>query len=245
MHSFVHLLAGAILATTSTVQAFPSLGGLAPRDVFVPPTTCKTFGVGSTFVSYGNVCVGVSDGMVTVTYPTLQTGTYSASQIHVYIGETAPTDTAPGQFPYTVDKNFCSISSDGTSATCRIPVKDSWRACDKQLYIATHGSLTAGTGWGEGACYGKENGKGNGNCAKYWTFTTTCQCPVVIEYKPITSTTTCLTTITNVITSIVTPPPRATITGCNNPSAASPTTVTSTTTTSVDFTCPLYQAFDQ
>jgi hypothetical protein len=124
----------------------------------------------------------MSDGVVTVTYPTLTTGTYS--DVRVYIGTSIPTDTAPGQFPYTLGKRLCSLSTDGTSATCSIPIKDSWRACDLPLYIATHGSLTAGTGWSAGTCYGK----GGGNCAKYWTLNTKCQCPVVINYEPITST---------------------------------------------------------
>ncbi|KAK2667163.1 hypothetical protein RAB80_017584 [Fusarium oxysporum f. sp. vasinfectum] len=235
MQKLLHLLAGAILATTTPVQAFPSLGGLSPRDVFVPSTTCKDFVVGNDLKLYGQVCVGISDGMVTVTYPTLTSGTYS--DIHVYIGTTMPTETSPGQLPYTLGNKACSLSTDKTSATCSIPIQDSWRACDLKLYIATHASLTAGTGWGLGPCYGKSTG----NCAKYWTFNTKCQCPVVINYEPITSTTTCLTTITNIITSIVTPPPTSTITGCDDPNPGSPTsTITSTTTTSVDFTCPVY-----
>jgi hypothetical protein len=40
------------LATAATVQAFPSLGGLSPRDISVP-STCKIFGVGNDFKVYG------------------------------------------------------------------------------------------------------------------------------------------------------------------------------------------------
>jgi hypothetical protein len=227
-----HVLLGAILAATS-VQASPYLG-LSRRDLYVPSTTCDNFVLGSTQINIGQVCVGISDGTVTIAYPTL-TAPDAYSDIHVYIDTTPPTNRAPGSFPYSSGNGDCTISAGGTKVTCSIAVKNSWRQCDTVLYIATHASLTykgqGQTGWGAGTCFGGTQG----NCAKYWTFTTQCQCPVEVNYEPITSTTICITTITNTITSIVTPPPASTITTCNDPNAGSATsTITTTTTTSLE-----------
>jgi len=179
-------LLGAIFAITS-VQASPHFG-LSPlnsRDLFVP-TTCDAFVLGATQINIGQVCVGISGGTVTVTYPTL-TPPNAYTDIHVYIGTAPPTNRAPGSFPYSLS-NGCTISADGTTATCSIPVQSSWRVCESPLYIATHAAVTyqgqSQTGWGAGTCFGGTQG----NCAKYWTFTTHCQCPVVYDYEPITST---------------------------------------------------------
>ncbi|KAJ9419542.1 hypothetical protein QL093DRAFT_2639158 [Fusarium oxysporum] len=167
----LHLLTGAILATTTPVQAFPNLGGLSPQDVFVSLTTCNDFVVGNDLKSVGQVCVGIADDIVAGTY----------SDIHVYIDRTIPTTTSPGQLPYTLGNEACSTSTDSTSATCYIPRPE----------------LVART--------------------------------------------TCLTTITNIVTSIVAPLPTSTVTGCDHPNSGSPTSaITSTTTTSVDFTCLVY-----
>ncbi|KAG7420621.1 hypothetical protein Forpi1262_v016159 [Fusarium oxysporum f. sp. raphani] len=228
-----HILLGAVLAAVPALAS--PYSGLSRRDLFVPSTTCDDFVTGAEQTKIGQVCVGISGGTVTITYPTLTSSTYT--DIHVYIGTSAPTSHIPGSFPYTLGNGACTISADKTTATCSIPVQSSWRVCGKTLYIATHASLANGsTGWGKGTCF---DSPPPNNCAKYWTFTTECQCPVVVDYEPITSTTVCVTTIMTTITSIVTPSPTSTITTCDDPNSGSATsTITTTTTTSFELTCP-------
>lgn len=181
---FFQVFVGVILTVTS-VLASP-FNRFSTRDLYIL-NTCDDFVLGNDQNSIGKVCISISGGTLTVTYPALPS-TDAYSDIHVYIGTTIPTVTSPGKLPYTFGNGYCTISADKTEATCTIPVEDSWRACNSPLYIATHASLTysgAGqTGWGAGSCYGSSTG----NCAKYWSFTTQCQCPVIYSYEPITVT---------------------------------------------------------
>jgi hypothetical protein len=182
-----------LLFITAFVGASPfsnSLGSLSARDLYVPiATTCDDIVYGAKNTKLGTVCVGIVDGILTVNYGTISP--YKYSTVHVYVGTTRPTDRAPGSFPYASDKGTppaCTISTDGTVASCSIPVQPSWRQCGQTLFIATHASivdgLTSDTAWGAGTCFG---GTG-GNCAKYWTFDVQCYCKTTSTYPPVTYT---------------------------------------------------------
>ncbi|KAH6874153.1 hypothetical protein B0T10DRAFT_587940 [Thelonectria olida] len=230
-----HILLGAMLAAMS-VQASPGFG-LTRRSIFVSET-CKDLVVGATQKKAGNVCVTISGGTATVTYTMTEPGTLTG--VHVYLDTVAPTNRAPGLFPYQSPNKGCTIAADGRTATCTIPVKSEWEACNKVLYIATHADITSttvgGTGWGAGTCFDSAGG----NCAKYWTFETSCGCPVEYVYDPIVSTTECVTvtTITNTLETTVTPSPSSTTQSCDDPNGSSTITIHTTTTTSIAFTCP-------
>jgi len=231
--------------TVSSVVASP-FQSLEARDVFVPSTTCDTLGYGATKIPFGTVCVGISTGTMTVQY-NLDAG-WTINNVHVLVSTAVPTITAPGQFPY---QNGAGCTVSGSTATCTFPIQNSWRGCGTTLYIATHvdaSSAAAGqvTGWGLGTCYDNK-----GNCAKYWTFTESCICPVIYSYTPITSTSTSYTTLTSTSTYYVTStsystitstssseivatytfPPLTTTTSCGDSLAPVTTSVIGTTTT--------------
>lgn len=191
-------LLGAILAI-SAVQASPhdniDVRAAHLRSRSISGHNCVDFGTGGPngYVSFGNVCVDVSSTSITVTYPTLPSGdSYSAA--HLYLGTSAPTNSAPGQFPYN---SYCTVS--GTSASCTVPLSalKFSLTCSSTLYVAAQadvtGSVGAGTGWG-----GKQGTAGvtnidascnpNANCARYWSFSVSCQCPVVTTYEAATCT---------------------------------------------------------
>jgi hypothetical protein len=179
------------VALVGFLSALPTLASpfevakLEPRDLYVDTqTTCQDIVYGATSIASGQTCVGIKDGTLTVT-ANVQPG-WTLDDVHILVGTAKPTLATPGQFPYGSHKGSCTIS--GLQATCNVPVQAAWRACDASLYIAVHVAATtpAGaheTGWGKGTCYDNK-----GNCAKYWTFTTSCSCPFIYEYKPIVTT---------------------------------------------------------
>jgi hypothetical protein len=181
-------ITAALLAVTS-VQASPYLGAiksLESRDIFAPATTCDDFVYGSNNIYLGKICVSLVDGILTVNYPLITPAIYK--EVHVYVGTTAPTDKAPGKFPYKYNNGYCNFAAGNVTATCTIPVDPTWRACDQTLYIATHAAIVSGTSgdtaWGAGTCFG--SGSYLGNCAKYWSFQTQCFCRSTSSPPPIT-----------------------------------------------------------
>jgi hypothetical protein len=171
------------LSALSTLASPFEVAKLDPRDLYTQ-ASCQDIVYGATSIASGQTCVGVKDGYLTVT-ANVQPG-WTLNAVHILVGIAKPTITSPGQFPYGTHKGSCTIS--GLQATCSIPVQAAWRVCDRPLYIAVHvaADTPAGaheTGWGKGACYDDK-----GNCAKYWTFTTSCSCPVIYEYEPIVTT---------------------------------------------------------
>ncbi|KAF3096664.1 hypothetical protein TWF102_005119 [Orbilia oligospora] len=204
---------------------------LQARDLFVDPSTCDDFVIGATNTKVGQVCVGISGGILNVAYGKLNSCTYSS--VHVYVGTVPPTDRNPGGFPYSSDPGgICTLSADRTTASCPIPVQNSWRACEQTLYIATHGSVNCNpgggqTGWGMGTCIGGSNG----NCAKYWMFTTHCYCPSSTSIFTSTSTTTFLTSTMVTYT---------TSTTSEYPTSTTITYTTSTTSTYTTSTTVVY-----
>ncbi|KAK6503745.1 hypothetical protein TWF481_008749 [Arthrobotrys musiformis] len=205
---------------------------LQARDLYVDPSTCDDFVIGSTNNKAGQVCVGISGGVLNVAYGKLNGCTYS--NVHVYVGTTAPTNRAPGSFPYSSDPGgICTLSADKTTASCPIPVQSSWQACEKTLYIATHGSVTCTsgggqTGWGMGTCF---DGSG-GNCAKYWTFTTHCYCPSVSVFPQQYLTSTSIFTSTSTTAFLTS----TTVTYTTSTTSEYPTSTTVTYTTSTTST---------
>jgi hypothetical protein len=183
-----------ILLIVPSVTATPFYNSLAPlinaRDLYVPLTsTCNDLGYGNNGIKVGKVCVGVSDGILTVNYGTISPFKYSS--VHVYVGTTPPTDRAPGNLGYSSDKGAppaCTLGANNATASCSIPVQNTWRGCGKTLYIATHAAIESGTSketaWGLGTCFG---GTG-GNCAKYWRFDVQCFCKTTSTYDPVTYT---------------------------------------------------------
>jgi hypothetical protein len=179
------LLASTLLAINS-VQATPFSNSINARDLFVPSTTCDNLNLGSGTNVIGKVCIQILDGTLTVSYDPISPYTYT--DVHVYVGTVAPTNRAPGSFPYSSDPGgVCSLSTGNTTASCTIPVDPSWRTCGQKLYIATHASVTSvssggGTAWGAGTCFGTTTG----NCAKYWYFYTQCYCKTTSIFEPTT-----------------------------------------------------------
>lgn len=184
----------AILAIT-TVQASPhnSFGVRSSnlRTRALDTHDCVDFGTGAPngYHSFGEVCVDIDTTNIKVTFPTLPTGN-SYTDAHLYLGCEAPTNRAPGQFPYN---SYCSVS--GTSASCTVPLSAFTCGpitCNEQLFIAAHATVSgpfSGTGWGninQGTTFDCSNP--NSNCAKYWTFTTHCECPVVTTFEPVSCT---------------------------------------------------------
>jgi hypothetical protein len=181
---------GFLLALSARASPF-ELASLESRDLYVDQqATCQDVVYGATSIASGKTCVGIKDGLLTVT-ASVQQG-WTLNQVHVLVGTSKPTLAIPGQFPYGTHKGSCTIS--GLQATCSIPIQDAWRVCGRSLFIVVHVDATnpAGsgqTGWGRGACYDTK-----GNCAKYFTFTTSCRCPVIYQYEPIVTTVSALPT---------------------------------------------------
>lgn len=197
-HRFFQTFVGSLAFLPFSQASPPALPArsfnLAARDL--SGSSCLAFGVGNSpgtgCTTLGQVCVNIAEGNIVVTYPTL-TGGNTYTGIHVYVGLTAPTNRAPGSFPYSDSSTplDCSIGNRGTTAQCAIPQSGLGAlGCNTQVYIAAQGDvssgLTTGTGWGLGGCFGCSGNGCNGNCAKYWSFTTSCQCPTVTSYNPIT-----------------------------------------------------------
>lgn len=179
------LLTAALLAITS-VQATPFSSLINARDLSVGKT-CRDLVLGSTAIKIGDVCITILDGTLTVNYSPISPYTYT--DVHVYVGTVAPTNRAPGSFPYSSGVGgVCSLTAGNVAASCTIPVQSSWRVCGQKLFIATHASVTSstsgGTAWGAGTCFGGTQG----NCAKYWEFFTECQCKTTSSFDPITHT---------------------------------------------------------
>lgn len=178
----------AAMAVTS-VQASPFSGldvrsssGILARDL--SGKSCASFVYGAKNTVVGEVCISVAGSTLTVQYPDLSATGGKYEDLHVIVQTTSISETAPGQFPYTYGKGQCSLSG-----TCSIPIEDAWRACNLKLYIGIHAGFSPDgvsheTGWMEGPCIKPEK---NGNCAKYFTFTTECKCPVVTKFEPVTT----------------------------------------------------------
>jgi hypothetical protein len=160
-----------------------SFGGLLARDL--SGSKCAPFQYGAKYTPYGEVCVSIAEGFLTVKYPDMPNGG-NYSDLHVSVQTSAVTEDNQGKWPYTKGNGFCTVT-DLTTASCKIPVLDSWRSCGAKLYIGVHASFsldgTSGnTGWMEGTCISTRQ-----NCPRYFTFTTECKCPVVTEYEPLTA----------------------------------------------------------
>lgn len=179
----------AAVAITS-IQASPFFGfearspnALQARDL--SGSSCVPFVYGAKDTQLGQVCVSISGGTLTVTYPTLAPGG-AYTDLHVDVETSAITQDNQGKWPYTKDHGACTVTGN-TQATCTIPVLDAWRVCDSLLYIGVHASFnlpdgSGNTGWGQGTCISSRP-----NCPKYFTFTTSCTCPVVTTYEPYTT----------------------------------------------------------
>ncbi|KAH8586585.1 hypothetical protein B0O99DRAFT_60496 [Bisporella sp. PMI_857] len=167
---FGSIITAALLALTFA-QALPCFNSLNAGGSLVPSTTCYNLVVGAASTVFGQVCISALGGILTVNYPSILPSTYT--DVHIYVGTTAPTNPYPGLFPYSSGPGgACTLATDNSSSTCQIPVQYSWRACGQTLYIATHAAISypntgVQTGWGAGTCFGSTTG---GNCAKYWTF---------------------------------------------------------------------------
>jgi len=111
---------------------------------------CQVLDVGQ-FPTDGTVCLSVDGDNLIVTYSPV-TG-YDYDKVHVWIGTEKPTETAPGQFPYTTDNGYCEIVDGGASAKCTIPLSELGDdLCSILFYIASHAELGVETGWGDGEC---------------------------------------------------------------------------------------------
>lgn len=153
------------------------------------------------------ICTSISGTSLIVSYPAVPG--YPYSEVHVYLGTTPPSTTAPGQFPFTSGNGYCTVAADGSTATCTIPIS-SFGTCGGDYYIATHSAQGGETGWGKGQCI-------NDSChpwAMYWG-QITINCPPC-STTPSTATPPTSTTTKPAITSTATP-------------TTSPTTVPSTT----------------
>jgi hypothetical protein len=179
-----HTFAGFLLILSVLASPF-EVTNLESRDLYVDQqVTCQDIVYGANSVPSGTTCVGIKDGLFTVTARISQG--WTLKEVHVLVDTAKPTLAIPGQFPYGTHKGSCTIS--GLEATCSIPIQAAWRACDQSLFVAVHvaainPSGAGETGWGRGLCYDSK-----GNCAKYWNFTPTCICPVIYQYEPIVTT---------------------------------------------------------
>lgn len=182
--SFFHAVLAATCLFLQIVTASPfgvhaRFMNLEARDLYVD-STCTKFVYGSTNVEIGTVCVSIMNGKLIVKYTINSDKCSDISVVHVWVGKDTLPDRNPGGFPYSNEKGQCTLSR--KTAECIIDVDPSWRTCEGVLKIATHAGLTCAsgsqTGWGYGPCFPSSNG----NCAKYWTFTTHCQCPVLSVY---------------------------------------------------------------
>jgi hypothetical protein len=144
---------------------------LSARDVFVGvASNCQDIVYGAKSIVSSKICIGIAEGTMTVTADVVDG--WTLDEVHILVGLAKPTLATPGQFPYGTHKGSCV--KNGLTATCSIPIQSAWRGCDKTLYVAVHVAATTPegveqTGWGRGVCYDTK-----GNCAKYWTFTTSC-----------------------------------------------------------------------
>ncbi|KAK5674178.1 hypothetical protein LTS10_013075 [Elasticomyces elasticus] len=207
-------LAGTLFALLALATPFDGLT-LSRRDVYVPET-CTPLVYGAKTVAFGSVCATVENSDLKVVYTT--NAGWTTNEVHVIVGTSKPTETAPGQFPYASGNGFCSTS--GTIAT----------------HIAATSSTGASeTGWGSGDCYDTK-----GNCAKFWTFHQQCRCPVVYNYEDTTTTTTIYRTtiITEKATYTVTFAPETKTETCANPSKGYTGQVTTTKAIPADWTPP-------
>ncbi|KAF1955624.1 hypothetical protein CC80DRAFT_549314 [Byssothecium circinans] len=236
-------LAAAVAITS--VQASPfldldarSVNALQPRDL--SGSKCVDYVYGATNTKLGQVCVSISGGTMTITYPTLPTGG-SYTDLHANVQTTPITEDNQGKWPYTLGKGSCKISADRLSATCTVPILDAWRKCNSDLYIGVHASFDlpgkgGNTGWGDGTCISTRP-----NCPKYFTFTTKCECSVVTTYDPYTTSLVYVITKTvfeTLTTSCSTTPAAVTATAtCTNPGSAAIETVKGGTTAVAGFTC--------
>jgi hypothetical protein len=181
----MRFLLASLVAITAVVQASPFFGldllpnGLKSRDL--SGSKCVDFVYGATNVVLGQVCVTISGGTLTVTYPNISPGVYS--DIHVAVQAIPITEPNQAKWQYNLG-NKCTMS--GGTASCAIPILAAWRTCGIPLFIATHASFTVNgggqSGFGNGPCI---PGSTQGNCRKSFSMTTTCTCPIVYEYEPI------------------------------------------------------------
>ncbi|TGJ64047.1 hypothetical protein EYR41_010128 [Orbilia oligospora] len=240
------LVAFGLLLTSANASPYYGINvgysKLQARDLFVDPSTCDDFVIGATNTKVGQVCVGISGGILNVAYGKLNSCTYSS--VHVYVGTVPPTNRNPGGFPYSSDPGgICTLSADRTTASCPIPVQNSWKACEQTLYIATHGSVNCSpgggqTGWGMGTCIGGSNG----NCAKYWMFTTHCYCPSVSVFPQQYQTSTSIFTSTSTTAFLTST--TVTYTTSTTSEYSTSTTITYTTSTTSTYTTSTTVVYD-
>jgi hypothetical protein len=162
----------------STIASSFAIAKLDPRDLYVDTkATFQDIVYAATSIVSGQTCVVIKDGTLTVT-ANVELG-WTLDDVHVLVGTAKSTLDTPGKSPYGTHKGSCTIL--GLQTSCNIPVQAAWRACDDSLYIAVHVAATTPmganeTGWVKSACDDKK-----GNRAKYWTFTTSCSCLIVVS----------------------------------------------------------------
>lgn len=189
-----------MVALTTALAALLSVAGVSARGlerrVILPragsPTAtnqCVPFYIGNgqtTTANTGlNVCIDISGGQVTVRYPTF-TDSKTYTNVHVWLGCSAPTDsnpgTSPGQYPITTGGKGCTISTDLKTATCTAALP-TCVGCDSTLYIISHADTSAGTGQGfvQGQCI-------KSTCSPwftYWSVKPSCQCATTRTFPPV------------------------------------------------------------
>ncbi|PYI19625.1 hypothetical protein BO99DRAFT_458839 [Aspergillus violaceofuscus CBS 115571] len=127
------------------------------------------------------VSLSADKQLLRVEYPTYKD--YQYETVSVWLGTGAPTDTAPGSYPWGSNKKSPKCTVSGTTASCEIPLSEALpnvNLCpDKPINIVTHASVKSPTLGSEGGTGGLPT-----QCIKlscnpwftFWTFRTKCGC---------------------------------------------------------------------
>ena len=131
-----------------TFHVVPPLGQDGSIDIVKDDVSYKTNLIAGQHTIAGSITVSNDDENLFIIYETVDS--WLLNKTHLYIGQTVPTNSAPGQFSYK-HENLAGVSTD----SYEIPLVDLWVGFSDTVYIAAHAELTKEGqkegGWAEGA----------------------------------------------------------------------------------------------
>ncbi|KAF9890561.1 hypothetical protein FE257_005692 [Aspergillus nanangensis] len=235
-----------LLLWTITADAYQdwkdSPGSIQPRNQLVTLSLdadqdgCFPFNVDHASTGL-EACIAIQSDQVVVNYPDISSISNSYKNVGVVVGKTAPTSSDINDYPFTLDKGYCTVT--GSTTTCSVPISEiTINPCSGTTWnMRIYGSLPSGS-------VGIADGQFNFGCGVHTTSATSTTTTTTATHKPPKPkpTTTKVkakpTTTTTTTTTPMTPTPAIISVSTTTTTTTATTTTTTEPTTSTPTTTP-------